>query len=325
MFAPGVLRLATSSSSNDPAADDEPAEGSYLGTYRLVAGELVNGRPVWRHTSHADAWLAFCGNGWHVQPRSHLGEQRGWPYFLRDVLGASPDLSTAMWLRHTANGWQDCAALHCSAEPSAAKVPHVLVLEGLAPAHSAASYMGKYVLDPPLTPHGKPRWAQPEQPHLVLERRKDGWHAAIAGREMGNLFLGEAHDTPNGTGGVWLAWDPDCAAWLSEPTVRCRQLDPFEALACVVPPPALMLSGEQLPAAVGSALGLYRLQPHLRRAGRHVWRHNEHADRWLVPSTDGWRVTDDSGAFGCECQTGPVPACPPRAHARTHVITHART
>ena len=59
----------------------------YLGTYRLVAGELVNGRSVWRHTSHADAWLAFCGNGWHIQPRSHLGEQRGWPYFLRDASG----------------------------------------------------------------------------------------------------------------------------------------------------------------------------------------------------------------------------------------------
>jgi hypothetical protein len=66
--------------------------GEYMGEYRLAiddrvwppqAGKagwrggpmLVNGRPVWRHTTNLTCWLAFDGANWRGQPEAHLGQR----------------------------------------------------------------------------------------------------------------------------------------------------------------------------------------------------------------------------------------------------------
>ena len=41
--------------------------GDSLGVYKLVDGLALRGRPVWRHASGRDRWLAFTPGGWMVQ------------------------------------------------------------------------------------------------------------------------------------------------------------------------------------------------------------------------------------------------------------------
>jgi hypothetical protein len=75
----------------------------YPGTYRLVVGKLVNGRPAYQHTSDATRWIAFAGNGWMGQTESVLGEKKG-NLDLRDAAAASPDVSTMTWKANAGGG-----------------------------------------------------------------------------------------------------------------------------------------------------------------------------------------------------------------------------
>eukprot|EP00900_Chrysochromulina_parva_P015529 jgi/Chrpa1/23978/Chrysochromulina_OHIO_Genome00026485-RA len=70
------------------------AAGEYMGEYRLAVDDrvwppqagkagwrggpmLVNGRPVWRHTTNLTCWLAFDGANWRGQPEASLGQKSG--------------------------------------------------------------------------------------------------------------------------------------------------------------------------------------------------------------------------------------------------------
>ena len=88
----------------------------YPGTYRLVVGKLVDGRPAYQHTSDATCWITFDGNGWTGQPESSLGEKVCFLY-LADSAAASPDVSTMTW-KATAGGgaaWVEQPQLKCTA------------------------------------------------------------------------------------------------------------------------------------------------------------------------------------------------------------------
>ena len=91
---------------------------NYPGTYRLVVGKLVNGRPAYQHTSDATRWIAFVGNGWMGQPDSSLGEKVGF-LDLQDSAAATPDVSTMTWKAAGGAGsewhWVEAPQLKCTA------------------------------------------------------------------------------------------------------------------------------------------------------------------------------------------------------------------
>ena len=95
-----------------------PGEAArYLGTYRLVVGQLVNSRPAYQHTSDATRWIAFTGNGWMGQTESVLGEKKGF-LDLRDAAAASPDVSTKTWKASpggAGSAWVETPQLKCTA------------------------------------------------------------------------------------------------------------------------------------------------------------------------------------------------------------------
>ena len=52
-----------------------PGEAAkYPGTYRLVVGKLVNGRPAYQHVTDTTLWIAFDGDSWMGQIESSLGK-----------------------------------------------------------------------------------------------------------------------------------------------------------------------------------------------------------------------------------------------------------
>ena len=65
-----------------------------LGVYKLARGQLVNGKPAWRHAQSDDRWLAYSGSAWCVQKRASLGERHG---LLLLPGSAYPDLSESVW------------------------------------------------------------------------------------------------------------------------------------------------------------------------------------------------------------------------------------
>lgn len=100
-------------------------------------------------------------------------------------------------------GWQEIPDMRCEVGAASAEVPHLLSLEGVS-VGSAGDFMGLYVLEPGETPFGKPRWVQVNEPTHVLIRREGGWHAVVRGRNMGHVFLADAHcDSPDVSEGGW--------------------------------------------------------------------------------------------------------------------------
>jgi hypothetical protein len=89
----------------------------YPGTYRLVVGKLVNGRPAYQHTSDATRWIAFTGNAWNGQTESLLGKGEGFLH-LPDPAAASPDVSAKTWKANAGgadNPWVEAPQLKCTA------------------------------------------------------------------------------------------------------------------------------------------------------------------------------------------------------------------
>jgi hypothetical protein len=88
----------------------------YPGTYRLVVGKLVNGRPAYQHTSDATRWIAFAGDRWMGQLESVLGEKKGF-LDLADSAAASPDVSAKTWQANAggAAAWVEQPQLKCTA------------------------------------------------------------------------------------------------------------------------------------------------------------------------------------------------------------------
>ena len=95
-----------------------PGEAAkYPGTYRLVVGKLVNGRPAYQHTSDATRWIAFAGDRWMGQPESLLGQKLGF-LDLQDAVAASPDVSAKTWQVNAGGtaAWVEQPQLKCTAK-----------------------------------------------------------------------------------------------------------------------------------------------------------------------------------------------------------------
>ena len=113
------------------AFDDSADWSDSLGVYKLVDGLAIRGRPVWRHASGRDRWLAFSPRGWMVQNERSLERlQHGaaeWAerlsraavdayLLLEDEFGRPPDLPRpgATWQGWNGEAWVPLGSIVCS-------------------------------------------------------------------------------------------------------------------------------------------------------------------------------------------------------------------
>jgi hypothetical protein len=236
----------------------------YMGGYRLVVGELVNGRPAFQQvtpgSSLADGsrWIAFTGDGWIGQIESSLGEENGF-LFLRDPAAASPDVSTKTWKASTKtwkaswagryDPWVEAPQLKCTAWTPPPPPPPGLKLEGGSLEGAVAKYMGEYRLavddrvwppqageagrrGGPMLVNGRPAWRHTT--HLTCWLAFDGanWRLqpeASLGQERGVLMLPDAAAwSPDASSATWLAANGPGSARAAQPQLKC--------IPCAAPP-----------------------------------------------------------------------------------------
>ena len=116
----------------------------FYGTYRMVGTKLVNGRPVWQHSTNQTLCIAFDGSSWMGQPESSLGERNG-HLQLSDAAASTPDVSSMMWKASTGSGiaWAAQPELRCTAW-----TPETALLDAL----EAAELLESFVDGPNLPP-----------------------------------------------------------------------------------------------------------------------------------------------------------------------------
>ena len=194
----------------------------YMGEYRLDGSRLVNGRRVWRHTTHLTCWLAFDGANWRGQPEADLGQRWGL-LLLPDADAASPGASSATWLAAKVPGSAGAAQPQLKCIPWTPPPPPGLKLEdGSLPGAAAAEYVGFYVLDGNQRVNGRPAWKHTDGRCWVAFDGADwrGQPEADLGLKRGALMLSdEAAASPDVSSVTWRAWTG--SAWAAQPTLKC--------------------------------------------------------------------------------------------------------
>ena len=180
------------------------AAAKYPGTYCLVVGKLVNGRPAYQHTSDATRWIAFAGAGWKGQTEDVLGEKKG-VLDLRDPAAASPDVSTNTWKAWNGSAWVEAPQLKCTAWTPPPPPPPRLKLEGGSLTDRAAEYVGFYMLDGTLV-NGRPAWKHTNGRCWIAFEGGiwRGQPEASLGQKSGFLKLSdEAAASPDASSATW--------------------------------------------------------------------------------------------------------------------------
>lgn len=151
-------------------SDIEGEAGKYLGLYKLVPGQEVHGKPVWRHTSRADRCIAFTGSFWMAQHMRFLGERKGWLQLI-DRECPTPDCSRVVWKSSDGKGgWTSQPYLSCRAlGPAEMPPPESLKLDGAPLTGAVCSCLGVYKLAAGRLVNGRPCWRH--------SRRSDYWLA----------------------------------------------------------------------------------------------------------------------------------------------------
>lgn len=120
-----------------------PSASACLGWYNLVtescgAHRRINRRAVWKHSTHADRYLAFDGVAWLAQEKANLGRADGW-LELFDAGCASPDKSAQVWNASDGkDGWPAQPSITCR-RPTEAEVAAEAVAASLLAEEAAAS------------------------------------------------------------------------------------------------------------------------------------------------------------------------------------------
>jgi hypothetical protein len=256
----------------------------YPGTYRLVVGKLVNGRPAYQHTSDATLWITFNGVGWLGQHESSLGKWEGF-LVLQDSAAASPDVSTMTW-KATAGGagdaWVEAPQLKCTAWTPP---PPGLKLEGDSLPGDAAKYIGTYLLDRSKLVNGRPAYQHTSNATLWITFYGAGWigqPVSQLGKGEGFLDLTDsAAASPDVSAKTWKATAGGAGdAWVEAPQLKCTAWTP--------PPPGLKLEGGSLPGEAAKYPGTYRLVVGKLVNGRPAYQHTSDATRWIAFTGDCW-------------------------------------
>jgi hypothetical protein len=197
---------------------------SYPGTYRLVVGKLVNGRPAYQHTSDATRWIAFDGSSWMGQLESSLGEKKG-SLDLADAAAASPDVSTKTWKAWTGSGWVQAPQLKCTAWTPP---PPGLKLEGGSLTGYAAGYPGTYRLVVGKLVNGRPAYQHTSDATRWIAFDGNSWMGqteSSLGQKKGFLDLVDsAAASPDMCAKTFKAWTG--SAWVETPQLKCTAWTP---------------------------------------------------------------------------------------------------
>ena len=89
-----------------------PSVSKCVGAYHHVAGKRINERPVWRHATRSQLYLAFSGTAWYVQKQESLGTDAGL-LCLDDPRCLAPELSRVSWAAAADGGWLPQPTLRC--------------------------------------------------------------------------------------------------------------------------------------------------------------------------------------------------------------------
>eukprot|EP00900_Chrysochromulina_parva_P012207 jgi/Chrpa1/20988/Chrysochromulina_OHIO_Genome00026681-RA len=252
----------------------------YPGTYRLVVGKLVNGRPAYQHTGDATCWIAFDGAIWCGQPESVLGEKKGL-LNLVDSAAASPNVSAKTWTAWNGSAWVEAPQLKCTAWTTPPPPPPGLKLEGGSLEGDAAAYLGGYRLYSGKLVNGRPAYQHTSDATLWITFDGAIWRGqpeADLGQKSGPLLLpDEAAATPDVSAATWLC------GWAPQPQLKCIPWTP--------PPlsPGLKLEGGSLEGAAAGYMGVYRLDRSKHVNGRPAYQHVTDGSRWLAFDGAIWR------------------------------------
>jgi len=263
-----------------------PGEAAkYPGTYRLVVGKLVNGRPAYQHTSDATRWIAFAGNGWMGQSESDLGKKQGFFLALTDPAAASPDVSTMTWKAWNGSAWVEAPQLKCTAWTPP---PPGLKLKGGSLPGEAAKYPGTYRLVVGKLVNGRPAYQHTSDATRWIAFAGDSWMGqseSYLGKKNGFLDLMDpAAASPDVSTMAWKAWNG--SAWVEAPQLKCTAWTP--------PPPGLKLKGGSLPGEAAKYPGTYRLVVGKLVNGRPAYQHTSDATRWIAFAGNGWMGQSES-------------------------------
>ena len=198
----------------------------YPGTYRPVIGKLLNGRPVYQHTSDATCWIAFTGAAWYGQSESNLGEKKGF-LELKDSASASPNVSTKTWKASggAGSGWVEAPQLKCTAWMPP---PPGLKLEGGSLTGKAASYPGTYRLVVGKLVNGRPAYQHTSDATRWIAFDGNSWMGQLEsslGQKKGFLDLVDsAAASPDMCAKTFKAWTG--SAWVETPQLKCTAWTP---------------------------------------------------------------------------------------------------
>ena len=135
---PAALYIEVRSGLLLPYETSNASWGDALGLYKLVDGLAIRHKPVWRHASGRDRWLAYSPHGWMVQSEKSLERlQYGtaeWAkklslaavecfLLLEDDFGRPPDLPPpgSVWQGWDGEKWVPLDALTCVAADAAGR------------------------------------------------------------------------------------------------------------------------------------------------------------------------------------------------------------
>jgi hypothetical protein len=264
----------------------------YPGTYRLVVGKLVNGRPAYQHTSDATHWIAFDGDSWMGQPESSLGEGTGY-LDLTDSAAASPDVSAKIWKANAGGAdaeWVEAPQLKCTAWTP--PPPPGLKLEGGSLPGKATKYLGTYRLCSGKLVNGRPAYQHTSDATLWIAFDGDDWMGQSEqslGGTKGFLDLRDpAAASPDVSAKTWRVSGGAGSGWVEAPQLKCTAWTP-------PPPPGLKLEGGSLPGKATKYLGTYRLYSGKLVNGRPAYQHTTDATLWIAfDGVDSWRGQPES-------------------------------
>ena len=130
-----------------------------LGFYQLEAGREVNNRPVWKHASGRDWFLAWDRARWAVQPEEHIGAADGWISTTMVFWSSRFPSDRDGWKWWDSTRWHDEPSLKCS-EATLPPTPPVLHLKGDGLPHTAKGKeaLGFYKLEAGRKVNNRPVW-----------------------------------------------------------------------------------------------------------------------------------------------------------------------
>ena len=291
-----------------------------VGFYKLEAGRQVNDRPVWRHASGRDRYMAFGpnGGGWRVQQAAELGSTKGILFLVDDCAVPwarqhypSDIIGLGRWRRWDGTTWHLESSLTC-VEATLPPVPRVVELTGDDDAAAQQSEcLGFYQLETGREVNGRPVWRHASGRDRFLAfcsaGGPGGWcvqNEAVLGSDRVYLQQSrpsELQPTLYPCDASEIRWTP----WLGAPGTALKNEPSLMCVEATLPPvpKVIELTGDGITGIPALCLGFYKLEEGREVNGRPVWRHAEGRDRFLAfdSMNTKWKVQSEAVLGSDKC------------------------